>query len=196
MKKFSFAVALPALALSGLLLSGCGMFRSEKGWQNAQQETPLEIPPGLDTPSASAALVIPSAGSNQPTSNGATARVGNVAGSIVDGFILADSVDNTYRRVGEALGSGDIGTLQGHDDAAHTYTLTVTASAPTEKRGLFTRIFKPESADSSGPAAAPSQIQVTINSSGQASSEIRAEGAAGGVAKVVDSLKARLGGKG
>ena len=56
MKKSSLAAALPALVITGLLLSGCGMFRSERAWQNAQQKSPLEIPPGLDTPSAQAPM--------------------------------------------------------------------------------------------------------------------------------------------
>jgi hypothetical protein len=197
MKKSSLAVALPALALSGLLLSGCGMFRSERAWQNAKQQSPLEIPPGLDTPSASAALVIPPPGSNQPSPNGATARVGSTPGMITDGFILADSVDDTYRRVGEALSNGEIGSLQGHDDAAHTYTLNVLASdQPVEKASFFGRMFGRGSSSSSGPNVAPRQVLVTINTSGQGSSEVRAQGEAAAVAKVVDSLKSRLGGKG
>lgn len=197
MKKTSLAVALPALALTGLLLSGCGLFRSEKAWQNAKQESPLEIPPGLDTPSATAALVIPPAGSNQPTANGATARVGNTPSSITDGFILADNVDETYRRVGEALANGDIGTLQGHDDAAHTYNLSVMASdQPTEKTGFFGRMFGKGSSSSSGPSVAPRSVVVSVNTSGQGSSEVRAQGDAAAVAKVVDSLKSRMGGKG
>jgi hypothetical protein len=196
MKKTSLAVALPALALTGLLLSGCGMFRSERAWQNAKQQTPLEIPPGLDTPSATAALVIPPAGSNQPTSNGATARVGSNPGTITDGFILSDSVDETYRRVGEALANGDIGSLQGHDDAAHSYNLSVMASdQPAEKTGFFGRMFG-KGSSSSGPSVAPRPVVVTVNSSGQGSSEVRAQGEAAAVAKVVDSLKSRLGGKG
>ncbi|GLQ45421.1 hypothetical protein GCM10007862_04720 [Dyella lipolytica] len=197
MKKSSLAVALPALALSGLLLSGCGMFRSERAWQNAKQQSPLEIPPGLDTPSASAALVIPPPGSNQPSPNGATARVGSTPGMITDGFILADSVDDTYRRVGEALSNGEIGSLQGHDDAAHTYTLNVLASdQPVEKASFLGRMFGRGSSSSSGPNVAPRQVLVTINTSGQGSSEVRAQGEAAAVAKVVDSLKSRLGGKG
>ncbi|GAB2569902.1 hypothetical protein ISP15_02855 [Dyella jejuensis] len=196
MKKSSLAVALPALALTGLLLSGCGMFRSERAWQNAKQESPLEIPPGLDTPSASAALVIPPEGSNQPSPNGATARVGNNPGTITDGFILADSVDETYRRVGEALSNGEIGTLQGHDDAAHTYNLNVLASdQPVEKAGFFGRMFG-KGSSSNAPNVAPRPVVVSINSSGQGSSEVRAQGEAAAVAKVVDSLKSRLGGKG
>ncbi|GFZ98054.1 hypothetical protein [Dyella caseinilytica] len=196
MKKTSLAVALPALALTGLLLSGCGMFRSERAWQNAKQESPLEIPPGLDTPSATAALVIPPAGGNQPSANGATARVGSNPGTITDGFILADSVDETYRRVGEALANGDIGTLQGHDDAAHTYNLSVMASdQPTEKPSFLARMFG-KGSSSSGPNVAPRPVVVSVNTSGKGSSEVRAQGDAAAVAKVVDSLKSRLGGKG
>jgi uncharacterized lipoprotein len=196
MKKTSLAVALPALALTGLLLSGCGLFRSEKAWQNAKQQSPLEIPPGLDTPSATAALVIPQAGSNQPSPNGATARVGNNPGTITDGFILADSVDETYRRVGEALANGDIGTLQGHDDAAHTYSLSVMASdQPAEKPGFFGRMFG-KGSSANAPSVAPRPVVVSVNTSGAGSSEVRAQGDAAAVAKVVDSLKSRLGGKG
>lgn len=197
MKKSSLAVALPALVLTGLLLSGCGIFRSEKAWQTAKQESPLEIPPGMDTPNASAALVIPPTGSNQPTANGATARVGNNVGTITDGFILADTVDNTYRRVGEALSNGEIGTLKSHDDAAHSYSLSVMASdQPAEKPGFFGRMFGRGSSSAGGPNVAPRQVVVTVNSSGQGSAEVRAQGEAAAVAKVVDSLKSRLGGKG
>lgn len=196
MKKTSLAVALPALALSGLLLSGCGMFRSEKDWQTAKQESPLEIPPGLDTPTASEALVIPPPGANQPTAGGATARVGNNAGMISDGFVLSDSVDNVYRRVGQTLDAGDIGKLEAHDDAAHTYTLSVVAADNVvEKRGFFSRMFGGgKSSSDNAPSATPHEVQVSIVASGQNASEVRAQGAAGAVAKVVDTLKARLGG--
>lgn len=198
MKKSSLAAALPALVITGLLLSGCGMFRSEKAWQNAQQQSPLQIPPGLDTPSATAALVIPPPGSNQPSPNGATARVGDTPGMITDGFILADSVDETYRRVGEALSNGEIGSLQGHDDTAHSYNLSVVASdQPTEKTSLLGRLFgKGSSSSSGGTNVAPRAVVVTVISSGQGSSAVRAQGEAAAVAKVVDSLKSRLGGKG
>jgi hypothetical protein len=197
MKKFSLAAALPALVITGLLLSGCGMFRSERAWQNAQQQSPLEIPPSMDTPSATAALVIPPQGGNQPSPNGATARVGSTPGMITDGFILADNVDESYRRVGDALSNGEIGTLQGHDDAAHTYNLTVVASdQPLEKPGFFARMLGKSSTPNNNAAVAPRPVVITIISSGQGSSAVRAQGEAAAVAKVIDSLKSRLGGKG
>ncbi len=196
MKKTSLLVALPAVALSGLLLSGCGMFRSHKAWDTAQQQSPLEIPPSLDRPSTSDALVIPPPGANRPTANGATASVGAAAaGQIADGFVLADSVDNAYHRVGQVLESGSLGQLVGHDDTAHSYTLNVSAAAQQKKKGFFGRMFGRDKSDSAATMGAGShQVQVSINGSGTNASEIRAEGNAAAVAKVIDALKSRLGG--
>jgi uncharacterized lipoprotein len=205
MKKISPAAALPVLALSALLLSGCGMFRSHKQWETAKQESPLEIPPGLSTPSTSDALVIPPPGANNPTANGATASVGRGGGVIADGFVLSSSVDDAYRRVGQALEHGDIGQVLAHDDTAHTYTLSVVASAATEKkRGFFGRMFhrdhagedadqKNDAGDDAGKGGAH-QVQLTVGASGDSASEVRAQGAAPAVAKVIDALKSRLGG--
>ncbi|WP_329740707.1 hypothetical protein [Dyella sp. A6] len=192
MKKTSLAVALPALALTGLLLSGCGMFRSTKAWDTAKQESPLEIPPGLDTPTASEALVIPPPGANQPTSSGATSRFGVNGGVISDGFVLASSVDDTYGRVAKALQSGAIGTVQSHDDSAHTYALDVTAAPLSgHKEGFFHRMFHHDSKQAKGAATYP--VQVSVATSGQNGSEVRAQGNAAAVAKVIGALKSSLG---
>jgi uncharacterized lipoprotein len=175
-----------------LLLSGCGMLRSHKAWETARQEAPLEIPPDLDTPPASDALVIPPPGANNPTAAGVTADVGGVGGTIADGFVLADSADNTYRRVGEVL--GDVGEVTAKDDAAHTYTVNVTA-APAKKRGFFSRLFHRDGkGDAATAGKAARQVQVSITASGDAASEVRAQGQAAAVARVVDTLKAKLGG--
>lgn len=193
MKKTSFAVAMPALLLSGLMLSGCGMFRSHKSWDTAKQEAPLEIPPGLDTPSASEALVIPPPGANQPTANGATASAQGVSATITDGFVLGDSVDIAYKRVGDALAQGEIGQIAARDDAAHTYTVTVMAAAVSGKKpGFFGRLFGRGNGDASRATA--HTVSVSIAPSGQGGSEVRAQGDAPAVAKLIDGLKAKLGG--
>jgi uncharacterized lipoprotein len=195
MKKTSLAVALPALALTGLLLSGCGMFRSTKAWETAKQESPLEIPPGMDTPAASEALVIPPPGANQPTANGATAAVGGNTGVISDGFVLSASVADAYARVGQALEAGDLGTVESHDDSAHAYTVSVVAPAePEHKRGFFHRMFHHDKNKGEDMGTAPHTVQINVASSGENASEVRAQGNPGAVAKVVDALKSRLGG--
>ncbi|MEO5831143.1 MAG: hypothetical protein ABIQ36_11325 [Rhodanobacter sp.] len=196
MKKSSLLLALPAVALSGLLLSGCGAFRSHKAWDTALQEAPLEIPPTLDRPSTTEALVIPPPGANQPTSSGATAQVGSSNGQISDGFVLADSAENVYRRVGQALEGGNLGELVAHDDAAHSYTLNVSdAIAQQKKKGFFGRMFgRDKSGSLQAPGAGSHQVQVSINTSGATGSEVRATGNPAAVGKVVDTLKSRLGG--
>lgn len=196
MKKTSLLVAVPALALCGLLLAGCGMFRSHKAWETAKQESPLEIPPSLDRPSTSAALVIPPPGANNPTANGDVARVGTAGGQIADGFVLSGGVEDAYRRVGQVLESGTLGQLVSHDDAAHSYTLSVSAAATQQKKkGFFGRLFGRDKGDgATAPGAASHQVEVTIGSSGTSASEVRAQGNAAAVAKVIDTLKSRLGG--
>ena len=196
MKKTSLLVVLPAVALSGLLLSGCGMFRSHKAWETAQQEAPLEIPPTLVRPSTSDALVIPPPGANRPTSNGATADVSGAPGQmgqVSDGFVHKGSVDNIYSRVGHLLASGELGQVVSHDDAQHSYVVSLTAAEAQQKKGFFGRMFGGKAAPSDG---ATHQVQIMIGSSGVTDSEIRAQGdSVAAVAKVVDTLRSRLGKK-
>jgi hypothetical protein len=197
MKKTPLLVALPLLALSGLLLSGCGMFRSHKAWDTAQQESPLEIPPQLDRPTTTAALVIPPPGGNQPTANGATASInGGSAGAITDGFVMASNVDDAYKAVGAQLADGSLGQVTAHDDAARTYTVSVPSAVIQQKKKGFFGMFKksaPVPADASGSATHP--VQIMIDSSGTEASEVRAQGDAPAVIKVVDALRTTLGKK-
>lgn len=199
MKKTSLLVAVSAVALSGLLLSGCGMFRSHKAWEAAQQQSPLEIPPTLDRPTTSDALVIPSPGANQPTSNGATASVGGAPGQmgqVSDGFVHVGNVDSIYSRVGEVLAGGALGQVVSHDDAAHNYVVTVNAAAVQQKKGFFSRMFGSDKSDSASTVGTPHQVQIIVSSSGDTASEIRAQSdSIAAVAKVIDTLKSKLGKK-
>ncbi|MBB3228742.1 putative lipoprotein [Luteibacter sp. Sphag1AF] len=189
MKKSSFALAFTAVAMSTLVLSGCGMFRSHKDWDKAQQEAPLEIPPGLDTPSTSAALVIPDVGSGAQAPS---------ASAVSDGFVVAGDVDAVYRRVGETLGAGDLGKVEGHDDTAHTYQLSVARGPAESKPGIFRRMFgggkKDAPADAPSSSASPNtrQVTLTVTPSGSGS-EVRAQGDSDGVRRVIDALKSRMG---
>jgi hypothetical protein len=197
MKKTSYALVVPALILSALLVSGCGAFRSKKDWDRAQQEAPLEIPPGLDTPSTSAALVIPEVGSGAAAANAAATNDAPVS----DGFILADDVETAYKRIGEQLAQGDLGSVISHDDTNHTYQIAAKPGRPEARPGLFRRMFgggKDANQDAKdAPASAQGAshtVVLTINPSGT-DSEVRAQGDADGVRRVVDALKSRMGSK-
>ena len=186
MKKSSLLVTLPALAFAGLLLSGCGMFRSTKAWETAKQESPLEIPPGLDTPPANAALVIPPPGSNQP-------QAAPVPGAISDAFVVSGDVDGTYQKVGQFLAGGSAGQVTGHDDSAHSYAVNVVGgAAPAQKRGFFGRMFHHDKSKA-GSDTATHAVQVTVNPSGSSASEVRVQGDEGAVAKLIDALKKGMG---
>ncbi|MET0503790.1 MAG: hypothetical protein ABWZ85_00545 [Luteibacter sp.] len=194
MKKTSYALVVPALALSVLLVSGCGAFRSTKEWQKAQQEAPLEIPPGLDTPSTSAALVVPDVGSGA-----ADAKAAAIAAPVSDGFILTDDPEAAYRRIGELLSVGDLGKVVSHDDANHSYQIAATTGAPEGRPGLFKRMFGGGKKDDAQDAPASAQggahtVVLAVTPSGTGS-EVRAQGDASGVRRVVDSLKSRMGSK-
>jgi uncharacterized lipoprotein len=196
MKKTSYALVVPALILSALLVSGCGAFRSKKDWDRAQQEAPLEIPPGLDTPSTSAALVIPEVGSGAAAANAAATN----AAPVSDGFVLADDVETAYKRIGEQLSQGDLGNVIAHDDTNHTYQIAAKPGRPEARPGLFRRMFgggKDNQDAKDAPASAQGAshtVVLTVNPSGTGS-EIRAQGDADGVRRVVDSLKSRMGSK-
>lgn len=196
MKRPLLLVALSALALGMLLTSGCSkLFRSHKAWQTAQQESPLEIPPGLDRPSTSEALVIPPPGSGQPAAEERHALAMAANGEVSDGFVLKDTVDSTYQRVGRVLEHGDLGQVVGHDDQAHSYTLNAAGLVAQKKPGLFKRLFhwrKRHAQEES--TAASTQVVVTITANGSDGSEVRAQGSTATVGQVVEGLKSRLGG--
>jgi uncharacterized lipoprotein len=199
MKKTSYALVVPALLMSVMVVSGCGAFRSTKDWERAKQESPLEIPPGLDTPSTSAALVIPDVGSGASGGAGAgSAQQG--AAPVSDGFVLADAPDVAYRRIGELLSVGDLGKVLAHDDSTHTYQVAATRGAPEQRPGLFRRMFgggknaEQDSADAPKQGGANHTVLLTVNPSGEGS-EVRAQGDADGVRRVVESLRSRLGSK-
>jgi len=191
MKKTSLLLALPALAISGLLLSGCGMFRSHKAWDTAQQESPLEIPPTLDRPAVSAALVIPPPGANTPTADGVTA--GAPGSQILDSFVMAETVDIVYQQVGQVLSSGELGQLVSHDDAARTYTFTVSdAVVQQKKKRSLMHPFGGSSDSASVAPGASHQVQITIDSSGTSASEVQVQGNPGVVPRTIDALQASL----
>lgn len=113
----SYRPLLAALVGVALLSSsGCVWLRSKFAntavYENSEQGNPLEVPPDLDVPDTSAGVVIPDVTPNPmartapagsaPPAPAAVPAVPAVAG--VAGFVLADTVDSAYRRVGLALG--------------------------------------------------------------------------------------------
>ncbi|MGA9342430.1 MAG: hypothetical protein WBV61_08870 [Rhodanobacteraceae bacterium] len=152
------ALALPGAIMLFLLLPGCGFMhkhfgRDENGYQKSVQEKPLEVPPDLDSPNTSGALVIPPVGSaaSPSISSGAPAAtpsqpatspteispaaapppISNGPGVALSGGGLSinDTVDSAYRRVGLALERGGDAKIVGRDEASHSYSVESTGKA-------------------------------------------------------------------
>ncbi|MEO7935207.1 MAG: hypothetical protein ABIR27_03025 [Dokdonella sp.] len=122
------------------LLGGCSSLRERFGkktdaYKKSVETRPLEVPPGLDAPNHTGALVIP-----EP--NAAVANVttdGRVPAVVVDpssappldaqnlggdGLTVSDSLANTWSRVGLALERSGVATIQSRDAQARTYDIS------------------------------------------------------------------------
>lgn len=133
--------AVVSLAAS---LAACGLFeRRDVPYGESRNQPPMEVPEGLDRPITDEALRIPDT-SNARDVRGVPASGAGAAADAVSlegGFILDDSMDNAWRRVGVALErmGGEV-TIVDRDESAGRYQLTVSASQKT--RGFFRRMLK------------------------------------------------------
>lgn len=183
-------------------LAGCQTIKAhnpfrhkEPTYKSAQQEQPLEVPPGMDQPATSEALAIPapagSAGNAGQAPAGAPAMappaVGAPAAAGGASLTLADTPDSAYHRVGLALDRGGVGTVTGHDDAAHTYQVTVNATV-TEKPqgGFFHRLFHRSKSET-----VTGNVTVAVEPQGSGS-VVQATGNPDAAARVIALLKQRL----
>ena len=88
------ALVLVAIAAT----SGCSWFRKENKLyaQNAESR-PLEVPPDLDLPRTDAAVAVPGAPAMASSTSAPAAGVSN-------GFTVTSNRDETFSKVGDALG--------------------------------------------------------------------------------------------
>ncbi len=197
-----------ALACALLGLSGCQTIRAhnpfrhrEPDYKSAQQEQPLEVPPGLDQPPTSEALTVPEAGggssnipvtvNGQPEDAPAGTPAGAPATAVISGnsLSLVDDPDSAYRRVGLALERGGVGTVSAHDDSAHTYQIAVNSVVEVKSQGNFLhRIFHHDHNET-----VTGTVNVTIAASGTGS-VVNVQGDPDAVERVLNVLQQRLGG--
>lgn len=193
------------LLLAPIVLAGCQTIKShnpfrhkEPPYKAAQQEQPLEVPPGMDQPPTTDALAIPDAGSAGQTgaapAAGAppAAEAGSSAGgssSTTTSLNLPDTPDSVYHRVGLALARGDAGQVTAHDDAAHTYQVAVNTEVTKKPEGGFLhRMFHRSKTET-----VQGTVTVSVAASG-AGSLVSAQGNPDAAARVIAVLQQRLGG--
>ena len=123
---------LLAIVVGAALLSqsGCVWLRTKFAntavYEDSEQADPLEMPPDLDVPNTAAGVAIPDVTPN-PMTQGPTASTGSVPtapSAPMDGFVLADTAESAFRRIGVALGKID-GVVLGESAAsAGTHSVT------------------------------------------------------------------------
>jgi uncharacterized lipoprotein len=184
---------LLAVVTLASLLGGCGFVhrhfeRKDDEYKKSVQERPLEVPPDLDSPNNSGALVIPAAGAATGTASAAPAADGSlaaptsvppsapaVAGTSIggDGLRVADAVDSTFSRVGLAIERSGVATILSRDEAGHAYTVQTTGQTTT-KPGWFKRAITLGHAGTKTTAQV--QLTVRVSADGNAS-KVGVEGA-------------------
>jgi len=183
----SFIRVVMLAALAPLALGACSLFKSHNAWEKAAETRPLEIPPDLDRPTTSGALVVPTVGGSATAGASATPR-GATRATGIDGLHVEDSVDSTWTRIGTALDRAALGSIDARDQASHTYSvnLTVTHSSD-EGRGWFKRLVTREKTTTTTKA-----VSIGVSEDG-AGSRVSVSGDREAVQKVVAALRERLG---
>ena len=196
---------IPLLLIASVALAGCQTIKAhnpfrhkEPAYKAAQQEQPLEVPPGMEQPPTTEALAIPEAGNGSQAAPAAPSETGappaaqaGVSGATVSGnsLTLPDTPDSVYHRVGLALARGDAGQVTAHDDAAHTYQVAVdTVVNRKAEGGFFHRMFHHGKSET-----VKGTVTVSVAPSGNGS-VVSAQGDPDATTRVMAVLQQRLGG--
>ena len=211
--------ALAIAATASCLLAGCGWmdrhFHHENDdYKKSVQEHPLEVPPDLDRPNATAALQIPEGGAaastapvattetappatgvatEAPATAGVTAGAAPAAVLSGDALHVSDSVDSTWNRIGLAMERSGAATILARDEAGRTFDVQTTAQV-TQKPSLFKKVLTLGMAK--GKTTAQVRLKVRVTAEGEGS-KVAVEGASDDASKeaaqtLLSTLKQRL----
>lgn len=182
--------ALPAALAAASLLGGCGFLHNHFGqkdmeYRKSVQERPLEVPPDLDSPSTSGALLVPPVGATASTPAPGVSSTAAAPSSVPpsapiasgvqiggDGLQVADNVESTWTRVGLALERSGAATVLSRDEAGRAYAVETTGQT-TAKAGWLKRAITFGHAD--GKKTARVQLTVRVSADG-AGSRVSVEG--------------------
>lgn len=204
--KRNLSIVLCVIAAASVL-SGCGYMRSKFGtkpdrYKNSEQGRPLEVPPDLERPNTTGALVIPEVGSPaRAAAADSTASVDRVpamgaamGSGTADGFSVADSVESTWSRVGLALERSGIATIEARDASAHSYSIRASGKT-TKPAGLLKRMVTfGKGSGKQVSSSEPLTVRIVEEADG---SRVKVEGGSSeanrdAARKVIDVLRQRL----
>ncbi|MBS0590178.1 MAG: hypothetical protein JSR65_06020 [Proteobacteria bacterium] len=169
-RHFFLRVSAPTLIVAAALLSGCSWFHRDRVdyYKGTQESRPLEVPPDLDSQSTTRSLVVPGAPSASPenVSNSAGVTPPSVAGGASD-LHVADSVENTYQRVGLALERAQLGKVASKDDAAHSYAYdfdgAVVVQPAAQAHHWYSRVLHPFGGDKAKAQNVKASLRVNVS---------------------------------
>lgn len=188
-------IVLPAALIGASLLGGCGIIHNHFGhktpaYSNAVEARPLEVPPDLDAPNANGALVVPTPGAAAPGTAGPSSAAAPMArapgmappAAVLapgvslggDGLHVADTLENTWSRVGLALERSGAAVILSRDEAGRTYAVETTGQTTT-KPGWLKRVVTLGHAGTKTTAKV--QLTVRVTSSAANASTVSVEGA-------------------
>lgn len=174
---------LSAVLLVPLLLSGCGLFKSDLAWQQAKQRAPLDIPSGMDRPDVSDALTIPRVNDTPTPETSRTLHVGA-------------AVSAAYQQIGAALDGADHVAVTHSDSGTHQYRAEVGPGVHKQsKRGFVARLFGLDriGKEDREPPSLVGRASVSVQADNSGGSTVSVKGDGEAVATVVDALKPALG---
>jgi uncharacterized lipoprotein len=214
--------ALAILLTSGCFLAGCNWFHShkhEEDYKGSVQQRPLEVPPDLDKPNTTGALVIPEAGTAAapapaapgeaaptavPGTAAAPAPAGEAAAPVAtapatavvqagDTLHVADTVDSTWNRIGLAMEHSGAATILARDEAGRTYDVE-TVGQVVSKPGWFKKAITLGMAKGTTTAQVRLKLRVMAEGDG---SKVTVEGANDDASKqaaqvLLSTIKQRL----
>ena len=207
--------SLPTLVGATVLLSGCGWMHRDRVeyYKGASETRPLEVPPDLDAPVTSKALVVPGSSpsaaarsaASTPAASAATPSALPPASSVTADATelhVSDTVDSTWQRVGLALERAQLGKITSKDEAARSYAFefngTVEASAaPAPEHHWYSRVLHPFGGDQQKSHSITSALRVNVSEdAGGARVSVGGgaddKGAAAAARRLTEALRERL----
>ncbi len=99
--------AVPAALLLAASVSGCHWFKKDTGFTQVGDARPLEVPPGLDAPDTTGAMLLPDAKPGSVTRSSLGAARASSSAATGNGFTVAGDRDAVFAKVGDALAAID-----------------------------------------------------------------------------------------
>jgi uncharacterized lipoprotein len=146
--KRTFTLVFVVLA-AGSVLSGCSFMRNKFGnkseaYKSSVQTRPLEVPPDLEQPNSTGTLVIPETAGRATEATSVIERAPSMSvlasseASSSEEFVVEDSVESTWTRVGLALERSGAANIESRDAKAYSYEVR-TSGTTRKPAGWFKR---------------------------------------------------------